>query len=280
MLYHIQKYLHSSYVLRRDINILASHFVKNTIIFLVGISVLLALGLSVPKNETILAYFGFIFTYSAIYMFNDYFDYEEDKLYYTKKKYKPSIYKGITKEELINYGSLSLIIGLVLSSLVNIVFLQVMLILLLLNLLHSNMITRFKEHLTIANVNIFIMQVLKFALPWFVVYEYLAFLPWSLLLYFSAAYILLYASQKHPEFRSSKLETGFNILVFALIGLFFLFYSIYRYNYIRLPIIVSLFFGSILFGLMKTRIDIASNIENLMSLYSASLLVFLIATLF
>lgn len=275
----IKKYLHSSYLLKNNINFLSGHFVKNTIFYLVGLTILWVYGLSLETSTVIFAYLGFMFIYSSVYMLNDYFDYEDDNLYYNKKKYKPSIYAGITKEDLMGFGVFSLVVGLIFCSLVNIVYVKINIILLILNLIHAHKVLRLKEHLSISNLNIFIIQLFKFAMPWFIIVDKISFMPWAVIVYFASIYVLVYAMQKSQDFNIDKIETKANIILFVSLAVSALFFSIYSLELFRLGLIVSLLVGIVLFAVLKVAIDSVSNLENTITIYNIGLITFVLSLL-
>ena len=139
---------------------------------------------------------GFLLAYSAVYMLNDIIDCREDMEDGDKREWKLLACGVMRKRSAYVIGILMAASGLILSSLVNVWFLLIIVVLLFLNFLHSSPYTRLKKRIVATTVNMTAIEFLKYSTGWFAFTANLAFFPFWIVLTFSLVYAGIYLVYK------------------------------------------------------------------------------------
>jgi len=191
---------------------------KNTVQFALGV-ILYWVYLGMPNIYlTGLALAGFLISYSAVYLYNDIVDHEDDKKDKEKLKWK-LVAGGHMK---ISHAMWMTLIfaatGLVLSLLVNRWFFMMIVGMLFLNFLHSSPYTRYKKSLKKTAVNLTAIEFLKFCCGWFALTTDLTRFPFWLILAFSVVYTVSYLIYKF-NFRGKIIKENKKIIIaMSIIG--------------------------------------------------------------
>lgn len=178
---------------------------KNAVQFFLGV-VLFWVIIGVPNPmTTTLALIGFLITYSSVYLFNDIVDHKEDLKSREKLKWKLIAGKMISTREALVLSLVLLFSGLSISLYVSRWFFMMMVLLIILNLLHSSPWTKFKKSLPKTSVNMTIIQFLKFSTGWFALTSNISEFPFWLILGFSIVYTASYIIYKFG-FKGRKIK--------------------------------------------------------------------------
>jgi len=179
---------------------------KNAVQFFLGV-VLFWLVIGIPNPvTTIIALAGFLVTYSSVYLINDVVDHKEDLKNREKVKWKLVAGKMISVGNALILGLLLLLVGLSISFYVSRWFFSIMIVLILLNFLHSSPWTKFKKSLPKTSVNMTVIQFLKFSTGWFALTSNISNFPFWLILGFSIVYTTSYIIYKFG-FKGKKIKS-------------------------------------------------------------------------
>ncbi|MHA1936781.1 MAG: UbiA family prenyltransferase [Candidatus Thorarchaeota archaeon] len=186
---------------------------KNIGLYAVGILLLVISGYSFDVLAILMGLIAFIISYSSVYVLNDLFDIIEDEMTPEKHKRKPLVRGSVEKDEAIRITLSLLIIGLLLSLLVDIKFLGIVIMLIIINafysipifslsspfLLQESQESRVRptslKHSIAALPLVSAMQILKLLLPWTLTTN-LAQFPFLFALGFSLLYVVIFKGYK------------------------------------------------------------------------------------
>ncbi len=216
---------------------------KNVVQFSLGI-MLFWFVMGVPDAfVTLLSLSGFLIAYSAVYLYNDLIDHEEDRKDSEKIKWKlvagnmlsPRAAKVLTLAFAISGISLSLA--------VNKWFFLMVLAMLALNFLHSSPYTQFKRGLKKTAVNMTAIEFLKFSCGWFALTSDISKFPFWLVMTFAMVYMASYLVYKF-KFRGSIIKSNKKLFITigALCGLSYVI-SLFQYGFplsMTLLVVISL----------------------------------------
>lgn len=239
------------------------HWVKNAFIFpgIVIAFLLTTFELTVPQFvvKLIAGFFATCFIASANYVINEWLDAEFDKFHPTKK-FRPVVSENMKFSLVMVEYAVCIVVGVVLSLLVNTQFLVVELILLFMGVLYNVKPIRTKDIVYLDVLSESINNMLRLLLGWFIVTD--KFIPPSSILigyWFAGAFLM--ATKRFAEYRmigdpemaglyrkSFKYYTEVKLLVssffYAMCATFFIgiFMIKYRMQYIfGMPFIFGLF---------------------------------------
>jgi len=169
---------------------------KNTVQFSLGV-VLYWIIFGMPDiYATALALTGFLTAYSSVYLYNDMVDHKEDKKDTEKLKWKPIASGHLNIHHSRYLTIIFAFTGLLLSFLAGRWFFILVLLMLILNILHSSPLTRFKKSLRKTALNMTAIEFLKFSCGWFALTSDLTKFPFWLILAFSIVYTASYLIYK------------------------------------------------------------------------------------
>jgi hypothetical protein len=190
---------------------------KNMVQFLLG-AILFWFIVGVPDiYVTLLAMAGFLVSYSAVYLYNDLVDYEEDRKDSEKVKWKIVAGNMLSVPMAKITIAISLFAGLSLSLMVNKWFFMIVLAMLFLNFLHSFPYTRFKKGIKKTAVNMTAIEFLKYSCGWFALTTDISKFPFWMIMTFALVYMASYLIYK---FRFSGSVIRSNKKMFIAIGAF------------------------------------------------------------
>lgn len=196
-------------------NSIGNNMPKNAIQFSLGV-VFYYLIFGIPDALLVfLAFAGFMLTYSSVYVFNDLMDIEEDKKHPQKLKWKFIANGTVGKESAVSVLFLLMFSGLGLSLLVGKWFAAIMVMLLVLNFLHSSNFTRFKKSKWKTAFNMTAIEFLKYSCGWFALTSNLASFPFWMVLCLAVSYNAGYIIYKF-DFRGRMIRQ--NRLLFGSMG--------------------------------------------------------------
>jgi hypothetical protein len=143
-----------------------------------------------------LALAGFMLAYSSIYFFNDVVDCEEDRKDRDKKGWKLVASGAISRKSALVTGLVFMVVGILLSALVSGWFLNIMVVLLFLNFLHSSPYTKLKKRVVPTTINMTVIEFLKYSTGWFAFTGNLSRFPFWIIMTFSLVYMGIYLVYK------------------------------------------------------------------------------------
>ena len=182
---------------------------------------------------------GFLLTYSAVYFFNDIVDYREDSLDAEKKEWKLVASGVLSKKAAMVTGIAFMVSGLLISAFVSGWFLNIMVVLLFLNLLHSSPYTKLKKRIIPTTINMTLIEFLKYSSGWFAFTGDLSRFPFWIMMTFSIVYMSIYLVYKF-KFKGRVIKNNKWLLAsVALFSAFSYILSIVLYNF-ALPLIILL----------------------------------------
>jgi len=171
------------------------YLIKNFLAFLLGV-VILFVSTGKIGSIPLFAPVGFVFAYNSVYFINDLKDFEEDKLDVHKFKTKPLLNGHLNKNEAKALCLFYLITGLMLSFYSGILFGFSVLILLILNMIH----TFFLKSLCFPLIlNIAIMQILKISLGWLSISNSFENFPFYFMIFLGLLYSTSYLFYKRER---------------------------------------------------------------------------------
>jgi len=197
---------------------------------------------------------GFLLAYSAVYFFNDIIDYEDDKKDRDKREWKLIAGGIIGRRAAMTLGVIFLVSGLLLSSLVNMWYLNIIVLVLFLNLLHSHPRILLKKRLVATTVNMSTIEFFKYSTGWFAFTGDLSMFPFWILVTFAVVYATIYIVYKF-KFKGDMIRNNkpyFTVL--ALVVLFSYIFSVITYDFaLPLLILLALSAGLVAFGITAGR---------------------------
>lgn len=182
---------------------------KNIIQFTFGVLLFWLIMGTFDFYLALLAMAAFVVTYSSVYMYNDIVDYKVDRKDKEKLKWKP-VASGDLSVRKAKYISLTfLFAGLSLSFFINKWFLLMMLIILLLNFLHTSPKTHFRKDVAKTSVNMTLIEFLKYSTGWFALTSNISQFPFwlvaSVSFIYTTGYILYKFRFRGKEIRRKKM---------------------------------------------------------------------------
>ncbi len=152
-----------------------------------------------------LALSGFLIAYSAVYFFNDVVDYHEDMKDADKKEWKLIASGVISRKTGLVTGTVFMVVGLAISAMVNVWFLNIMVALLFLNFLHSSPYIKLKKKILPTTVNMSVIEFLKYSSGWFAFTADLSRFPFWIMVTFAVVYTSIYLIYKF-RFKGSMIK--------------------------------------------------------------------------
>ncbi|MFX1560532.1 MAG: UbiA family prenyltransferase [Promethearchaeota archaeon] len=236
---------------------LTDNIPKNIGLYSVGVMLLLLFRITISPLQILLGLLAFLVSYSSIYVLNDLYDIEDDKIDEKKSLRKPLAQGAIDKKEAVTILVLLLFLGLLLSALLNLFFFCVIISLILINLIYSIRLTNVRnqsledvrpkslKHTTFGLPLVFLMQLLKIFLPWTINTGVLQF-PVLFAIGFSLLYVILFKGYK--EYRTigeSVMQAPFS---FGFSSAFFISsMTLYPEPLVQALIVLYIFAGIVLF---------------------------------
>lgn len=191
---------------------------KNIGLYTIGVVLLVANHFSFEYIATIVGLVAFLFTYSSIYVMNDLFDIAEDITSNEKASRKPLAQGIVTKKEALLISIILLVIGIVISFLLNVMFLAIICMLIFVNSLYTIPPIRLK-HTVFSLPLVLIMQFLKILLPWTTSADLVQF-PTLFVLSFSLIYLIIFVGYKQNKTIGDSIRGEPAILGVSLVVLF------------------------------------------------------------
>jgi len=222
---------------------------KNVVQFSLGIILYWFFFGSLDFHLMLLALSGFLIAYSSVYIYNDMVDRAEDRKDREKLKWKllasGHLTEGFAKILIFSF----IVIGFSLSLLVNKWFFLMVLMMLLLNFLHSSPYTRFKKSLRKTTVNMTVIEFLKFSCGWFALTTDIVHFPFWVILSFSVVYTTGYLIYKF-KFRGNIIKANKKLFIgLAAVGVVSYTLSLIQYGFplamillIIIPLFILMFF--------------------------------------
>jgi len=210
---------------------------KNALQFLVGAACFYSVYGTIDVLRSLLGLTALCIAYASIYPFNDIMDREED-VKNGKQRLKPIARGDMTVEEAVSLSFILLAAGLALSALVSTTFMMLILVLLVLNFLHSSTFTRLRNR-PIRHPNMVLMQFVKFSTGWFALTCSAAGFPLLLILCVSLIYAYGYMLYK-VDIRNAKAVEANGIGLWLVIILSILTYlaSFLLYDF-KVPMLIT-----------------------------------------
>jgi len=190
---------------------------KNLIQFFVGVLLYWVIIGTPDFLLVVFAFVAFIITYSSVYLFNDIIDAEEDSKQKDKSKWKLIATGDLEKETAFKIATLMLLIGLLLSLLVNRWFFILNVILIFLNFLHSSPYTKFKKSIPKTAVNMTIIETIKFSLGWFALTSNVSQFPFWIILGLASAYTIGYLFYKFKMNREIIMKNSIYLILLGIL---------------------------------------------------------------
>jgi 4-hydroxybenzoate polyprenyltransferase len=195
---------------------LVDNIPKNIGLYMIGAILLVADHFSFDPITIGLGLIAFLFSYSSIYVMNDLFDVAEDMKNGEKAARKPLANGTVTKNEAFVISIMLLAIGILLSFLLNLIFLGVVCLLIITNYLYSVPPSRLK-HTFLGLPLVLVMQIMKILLPWTTSVD-LNYFPTLFVLSFSLIYLIIFVGYKQNKtigasVREEPVLFGLSILV-------------------------------------------------------------------
>ena len=186
---------------------LTDNIPKNIGLYSVGVMLLLLFRIGIEPLRILLGLLAFLVSYSSIYVLNDLYDLEDDKSDERKVLRKPLAQGVVKKNEAVKIFISFLIVGILLSTLLNLLFICVVGSLVFVNLFYSIPLAgirnqslgvtypRSLKHTLFGPVLVLLMQLLKIFLPWTISTDVIQF-PVLFAVGFSLLYIILFKGYK------------------------------------------------------------------------------------
>jgi 4-hydroxybenzoate polyprenyltransferase len=180
---------------------------KNIGLYSVGIMLLFSFRFTFDIYQILIGLLAFLVSYSSVYVLNDLFDAEEDKKDKRKVLRKPIALGVVNKNEAVMIAISFLILGILLSILLNLLFFCVVSSLVFINLIYSISLTSLRKqspedvrpkrlkHTNLGLALVILMQLLKIFLPWTLSLQVMQF-PVLFAIGFSFIYAILFKGYK------------------------------------------------------------------------------------
>jgi hypothetical protein len=226
-----------------------SHLVANALAYTLGM--VIALRFYGFNQDFFIGLISLLLVYSGVYIFNDVTDLEEDKMHEVNwKKQRPlpsnKVNPGFAKKELV----VLIIAGLLLSTLVNWLFMIVLLLIVVINFFYTGL--RLKRWPMFSMNLLVALQVMKIVLGWLSINTNTLMMPLTFFITYGLGYGLSISVYKKKRFSSEKRFRLYAIIT-GLSALVMFVASIIIHDWIRLPLLmvalISTVFGLILFKL-------------------------------
>lgn len=236
---------------------LTDNIPKNIGLYLVGVMLLFLLRITINLLQTMLGLFAFLVSYSSIYVLNDLYDVDDDKKDDRKVQRKPLAQGVIYREDAIRIFVSFLLLGLMLSIILNLLFFFVICSLVFTNIIYSLPMSHIKKrsfeeasarslkHTVLGLPLVLLMQLLKIFLPWTISTEVIHF-PVLFALGFSLLYVIIFKGYKEYRTIGESVTQAPIYLVLAII-VFVLSMSIYPEPLIQASIVLYILLGILFF---------------------------------
>lgn len=212
---------------------------KNIIQYMLGFVLFWLIYRQFDLTTFVLSLSGFLLAYSAVYFFNDIVDYEDDKKDREKRDWKLIAGGIISRRTAILLGTAFLVSGLLLSSLVNLWYLNIIVLVMFLNMLHSHPRILLKKNLVGTTINMSIIEFFKYSTGWFAFTGDLTQFPFWILVTFAVVYATIYIVYKF-KFQGDMLRNNKPyFIVLALVVLLSYIFSVVIYDF-SLPLLLLL----------------------------------------
>lgn len=211
--------------------------VKNSLQFLIGASMLFAVGQSSDYVALLAPLIGFVAAYQSVYGLNDILDFSEDSKNKFKRALKPFARGEVSLETQVSKMFLYMLFGLSISFFASRFFGILVSIMLLLNFFHSYKSLNIKKT-PIGLVNIFLIEFIKFSCGWFALGGSLQAFPYFIPAFMASAYALGYYSYKN-DLNVESIKKKRSIISLAVILALYLF-SVFFYKELRISLILML----------------------------------------
>ncbi len=211
------------------------NFAKNSFQFLIGASMLIALGQPVDYVKLLISLIGFLLAYQSVYRLNDILDFSEDSKSEIKRTLKPFARGEVSLEPQVSKMFLYMLSGLSISFFVDGLFGLLVAMMLLLNFFHSYKPIKIKKT-PIGLANMLLIEFLKFSCGWFAIGGSFQNFPLLIPLFMSAAYSTGYYNYKN-ELRENFLFKKRSIILMLLSFAFYL-ASIFLYKDFRISLLL------------------------------------------
>jgi 4-hydroxybenzoate polyprenyltransferase len=264
---------------------------KNIGLYSVGIMFLYLYRIHIEVIPIVMGLLAFLVSYSSIYVLNDLYDIEDDKRDEKKVLRKPLARGVVNRSEAVKIFISFLILGLLLSILLNLLFFCVVCSLVFINLIYSIPLTSIRnqkledvrpkslKHTTLGLPLVLLMQLLKIFLPWTVSTQVMQF-PILFVIGFSLIYVIIFKGYK--EYRTigeSVMQAPFS---FGFASAFFISsMSLYPEPLVQALIVLYIFAGIIVFRnshLTDRRVLLLSPIYILLGIFVLFFLLTIIPT--
>jgi 4-hydroxybenzoate polyprenyltransferase len=210
---------------------------KNALQFLVGTACFYYIFNTVDVFRVLLGMVALCVTYASVYPFNDIMDLKED-IKNRKHRLKPIARGDMTVEEAASLSFILLAIGLTVSALVSTVFTVLLLLLLIINFMHSSNFIKLRNS-SLRSPNMIVMQFVKFATGWFALTSSPVGFPVVLVLCISLIYTYGYLLYK-VDIRNRKAieENGLKFWLIVAVSLVSYLISFILYDF-DIPLIIT-----------------------------------------
>jgi len=184
---------------------------KNIGLYSVGVMLLFLFRFTFDIFQILIGLLAFLVSYSSIYVLNDLFDVEEDKKDERKVLRKPIALGAVNRNEAAMIAISFLILGSLLSILLNLLFFCIVISLVFINLIYSFSLASIRKqsledvrpkrlkHTNLGLALVILMQILKIFLPWTFSNQVMQF-PLLFAIGFSFIYAILFKGYK--EYRT------------------------------------------------------------------------------
>ncbi len=221
------------------------HIPRNFLQYFISVIIFYTIFGEISIGKAILGSIAFIFSYQFAYALNDLVDYKYDikdkRLVNKKQALNYPLHSGIVKsKELLKFSIIVFLIGILLASLVNPIFLLTQLSLFIFIFLHSNPFFRIKSVNLFLYFNMIIIQFIKFSLGWFSQIASLESFPYWLILLFSLVYVTAYRYYKSHFLTNLKISNTIDFLLISAL------LTSYIFSIILYDMIFSLIFTTII----------------------------------
>ena len=205
---------------------------KNIGLYSVGVMLLFLFRVPINSLQLLLGLLAFLVSYSSIYVLNDLYDIEDDKIDEKKILRKPLAQGAVNRSEAVKIFISFLILGLLLSLFINLLFLCVVTSLVFINTIYSiplasitnqsleEVSPRSLKHTILGPPLVLLMQLLKIFLPWTISTEVMQF-PVLFAVGFSLIYVILFKGYKEyrtigESIKQAQFSFGIAIAIFVL----------------------------------------------------------------
>ncbi|KXH77329.1 MAG: hypothetical protein AM326_05175 [Candidatus Thorarchaeota archaeon SMTZ-45] len=211
---------------------LTDNIPKNIGLYSVGVMLLFLFRITIDLLQTLLGLLAFLISYSSIYVLNDLFDVDDDKKDNRKAHRKPLANDVVKEEDAIRIFASFLLLGLVLSVILNLLFFCVVCSLVFTNIIYSLPMSHIRKrsfeegsprslkHTILSLPLVLLMQLLKIFLPWTLSTEVMQF-PVLFAIGFSLLYVIIFKGYKEyrtigESVKQTPFFLGFAIIVFVI----------------------------------------------------------------